>query len=62
MAAREPWSLWLAPRLYHWVLSAILATCRVRFLAHERVEALERQDRTWIFTSRHENTAVAVAL
>lgn len=62
MAAREPWSLWLAPRLYHWALSAILATCRVRFLGRERVEALERQDRTWIFTSWHENTAVAVAL
>ena len=62
MSTREPWSLWLAPRIYKWIFTGILATCRVKFIGRERVEELEGRGLTWIFTAWHENTAASVAL
>ena len=55
-------SLWLVPRLYRWVLSTILATCRVRYLGRDHVRRLEADGRTWIYTAWHENTGSSVAL
>lgn len=52
---------WL-PWVYKVVITAILGTCRVRYLGQEHITELERQGRTWIFTAWHENTAAAVAL
>jgi lysophospholipid acyltransferase (LPLAT)-like uncharacterized protein len=59
---RSSWKLRLLPWLYRSVATAILATCRVVFLGRERVEALERSGRTWVFVAWHETTAASVAL
>jgi hypothetical protein len=59
---RRSWSLRLLPWLYKALITAILATCRVVFLGRERVEALERAGRTWVFTAWHETTGASVAL
>jgi lysophospholipid acyltransferase (LPLAT)-like uncharacterized protein len=52
---------WL-PWVYKVAITAVLGTCRVRYLGRERVARLERQGRTWIYTAWHENTAASVAL
>lgn len=59
---RPSWKLRLLPWAYRLVATAILATCRVVFLGRERVEALERAGRTWVFVAWHETTGASVAL
>jgi hypothetical protein len=56
------WKLVVLPWLYRAVATATLATCRVIFLGRERVEALERAGRTWVFVAWHETTGASVAL
>jgi lysophospholipid acyltransferase (LPLAT)-like uncharacterized protein len=56
------WKLLVLPWLYRAVATATLATCRVIFLGRERVEALERAGRTWVFVAWHETTGASVAL
>lgn len=56
------WKRRLLPWLYKILITTILRTCRVVFLGRDRVAALERAGRTWVFVAWHENTAVAVAL
>ena len=58
----EPLSLRWLPWVYRLAITAILGTCRIRYLGHERVHRLEAEGRTWIYTAWHENTAVSVAL
>ena len=52
---------WL-PWFYRLGITAILRTCRVRYLGRDHVIRLEKQGRTWIYTAWHENTAASVAL
>jgi lysophospholipid acyltransferase (LPLAT)-like uncharacterized protein len=52
---------WL-PWFYRLGITAILRTCRVRYLGRDHVIRLEQQGRTWIYTAWHENTAASVAL
>jgi len=59
---RRSWSLRLYPLLYVALVRTVLATCRVVFLGRERVEALERAGRTWVFVAWHESTGAGVAL
>jgi lysophospholipid acyltransferase (LPLAT)-like uncharacterized protein len=56
------WKLAVLPWLYRAVATATLATCRVVFLGRDRVEALERAGRTWVFVAWHETTGASVAL
>jgi hypothetical protein len=56
------WKLRLLPWLYRVVATAILSTCRIRFVGRDRVEALERAGRTWVFVAWHETTGASVAL
>lgn len=62
MKAARDWLRRFAPRLYQWLITGILATCRVRRLGGEGVDRLEAAGRTWIYTAWHENTAAAVGL
>ena len=59
---RRSWSLRLYPLLYVALVRTVLATCRVVFLGRERVEALERAGRTWVYVGWHESTGAGVAL
>ena len=61
-AVRRSWKLRLLPWLYKALATTILATCRIVFLGRERVEALERAGRTWVYTAWHETTGASVAL
>ena len=63
MSAMGPsWKLRVLPWLYRVVATAILFTCRIRFVGRDRVEALERAGRTWVFVAWHETTGASVAL
>jgi len=56
------WKLRVLPWLYRVVATAILSTCRIRFVGRDRVDALERAGRTWVFVAWHETTGASVAL
>ena len=63
MSAMSPsWKLRVLPWLYRVVATAILSTCRIRFVGRDRVEALQRAGRTWVFVAWHETTGASVAL
>lgn len=53
-------TLFVVPRLFKWVMIAIMGTCRVRSTGSEHLRELVRRGQPWLYCSWHNNTAIAV--
>ena len=53
-------TLFLFPRLYVWLTSLLLMTCRVRWYGNDATAVMKQNKQPWIWACWHDNVGVAV--